>query len=819
LRQLITQRSQHYMEDIHSRREQSSSSDNHKKLPHPKKLLHFLAPKIPAIKHSPDVNLRIQTARSDIDSGVAACLLGTLARVCELYDSERLRQNRQRQHEESSGQQRQSNHNNKQTQAAADASSSSSSSTSAATDLLQDRRLEQVVECLLCGVDVKKRKREYLTHFLDTKKREDEDSDHNYHGDSPTNNGNSDDIEELIEGEQVVVREGLNIRDSCRAAWGLAILGAFHCETLGGTKVMDLLLALSLRVRELLLYRLQLFFQGDIMEDITELSEGDSLTQHQKRQAPEERLDDLAEELAEDAAAAMWAFACVRACTGMRSEPLFETCCSILCRDPVELRKRAMEADKDSTIEANNVVDRLLLSEAQIAESEEADIALNETVAAEEASDVVDPNQTPKATAAEDKEALIDWLSPNELTDVLWSLALHGRAGGNLPDTTDLSENAAALKEIAFDRLIALLREDFNYLESQEDNVNDSDSGDLVPSIEKYNITEEGETMTVEVVDAAALLASENAAKMAVVTAVQNMTVQTSSPATGDLASTIEEIEVVDAVTILESSEEHAIQNEIVVSSRKNLVEKNEDEQIDQVAEVFSDGEDSVVATISTSQSVDSTNDDDSEDDSSPIDVINAEEPAATVTDQLYFLPHDLCSLAWAVTELRDSLRFQIVDLVVNIFSRLGEESFDSLRGADLSNLAWAISRNSCDARPWSSEAENHSSFQLTLWVVRRALVASGGSYDEPDISKRIHILDPFQPPELSRLMWAVASQVRSYSGKSQEHYPEIEELAINALIAASANLSSFSPEDLVCGTVSFATLLLPWINHLLLTI
>ena len=92
LRQLISQRANDYLTDLMSkRREQqqqpSSSSNSHKKkkkLPHPKKVLHYLAPKIPAIKHSPDVNLKIQTARYDIDSGVAACLIGTLARVCEV---------------------------------------------------------------------------------------------------------------------------------------------------------------------------------------------------------------------------------------------------------------------------------------------------------------------------------------------------------------------------------------------------------------------------------------------------------------------------------------------------------------------------------------------------------------------------------------------------------------------------------------------------------------------------------------------------------------------------------------------------------------
>ena len=76
LRTLISQRTAQYIHDLQS---DDSPKD-------PRKLLHYLAPKIPAIKHSPDAALRIQAAASDLDCGAAACLIGTLGHVCELYD-------------------------------------------------------------------------------------------------------------------------------------------------------------------------------------------------------------------------------------------------------------------------------------------------------------------------------------------------------------------------------------------------------------------------------------------------------------------------------------------------------------------------------------------------------------------------------------------------------------------------------------------------------------------------------------------------------------------------------------------------------------
>ena len=57
LRELITSRTDEYIMEL-----KEAVLANDKKLPHPRKLLHYLAPKVPAIKQSPDVNLRIHSS-------------------------------------------------------------------------------------------------------------------------------------------------------------------------------------------------------------------------------------------------------------------------------------------------------------------------------------------------------------------------------------------------------------------------------------------------------------------------------------------------------------------------------------------------------------------------------------------------------------------------------------------------------------------------------------------------------------------------------------------------------------------------------------
>jgi hypothetical protein len=708
LRQLISTRCSEYLTELREvsgdMSSDESSSNQKKKLPHPKKLLHFLASKVPAIKQSPDVNLRIHSARSDMDSGVAACIISSVAHLCEIYDKDRVRQ--------------------------AQMLEETKKPQSAALDITTDRRFEQLVECVLSGVNVKKRNREALQRKMNAE------------------NKDAEDIEEILDEEDIEESDGLSTRDACRAAWGVSILGAHHLDSLGGQKVLDLLQALSLRTRELLLVRLKLLRQDDLLSE-PELAH---LT-------TEERMNELAEELAEDAASAMWTFAYVRACTGLRSAPLFETCCSILCQDPVEMRRRAQEDDEESgrkSVGNNDVVDRLARSDS----TDGGDSSHNVTNAID--------------TVVSNKDALLDWLSRTQMNDVMWALALHGRENTTAStDEVTLSETAATLGEIAFDRLIEALEEDLKLAEKENEEENQ-------PVPQKLDTKEEEEqNMTVEVVDAAALLASEAqltnlmSAGSTGKLPVENMTLK-SGHVSDD--GTVQQVQVVDAAALLAATTDGdkamSIETEIIVSPTQSQTEKSIEG--DKLSSTLSDS--SVPSEVNVQKS----------------------------RGDRFFSPRDLAGMAWSATELHDPLRMQIVPIVIKLVAMLGESGTESLSGADLANLAWAVSK--FEAQASRKEAHTPSSLSLSVirWISHSSLERIRNKVGSLGDSESM-VLEQFQPPELGRLLWAVACVMSTYAQVPDRvrQDEDIHELARVALKTASLNLSLFATEDLVRSLVA----------------
>jgi hypothetical protein len=737
LRQLITTRTSEYVYELQEEAEnyfaQAEGATNaNVKLPHPRRLLHSLAKKVPAIKQSPDVNLRIHSSRADIDPGVAACIIGRLAFACEQYEQV---------------QRRLTNEYCDNTNYDDDAADQSDDDTnknknkpeSAAPQLTTDRRFEQLVECVISGVNIKKRKAESLERQL-----------------SKSTDEITTDIEEVLDEEDNRFDEGLNIRDACRAAWGIAILGAHYLDTMGGVKVNDLLLALSLRIRELLLARLQLLRQGDILSSTYGMYYQDygGTSQQTRLVTTEERLNELAEELAEDAASAMWAFGCVKACTGIKSVPLFEACCSILCQDPVDLRRRAQEAEYEpeknhETIGSSDVVDRLALSEAiEATEEEKEEIQPDENGGrtAEIESDYESSSHN-----LDGKDAFIDWLSPVEVTDILWALALHGSNATSSKDKDEvtLSETASTLRETAYDRLVEWLDEDLSFKSEEQSNQEMS-------IIEKES-SENDEVTMVEVVDAAVLLASE--AELSSISPMksldyseennsvpkESMSMKTSAIVTNDFNT--QEVEVVDAAKLLASmdgddEEAIAVETEVMVAPT-SIIEGN-----------------SVVNNV---------------------DISNH---ARGTKNARIFSPHDLASIAWSVTELRDPLRIHIVGNIIELLWRLGPDGISGLSGTDLSNLAWAIAKY---------EGENHDvySLSITRWIADQALQRTA----------IYGLLRIFQPPELGRIMWAIACTASTHASALQDatgHETSSFFLSRKALKVASENLSLFSTETLV---------------------
>ena len=638
LRQLISQRTNDYISQLYE------ENDN---LQSPRKLLHYLAPKIPAIKHSPDVALRIQTTPSDMDPGLAACLIGELGHVCELYEKERMRR--------------------KEISASID---DNQVEEPIAIRLARDRRFEQLLECVLCGVNVKLRTEEHTKQNLD-------------------HETSVDSIEEILDKEDVQESRGLSIKDAARAAWGISMLGLHELDSIGGEKIEDLLIALSLRIRELLLARLQALRQDDL-DWIEGSSEQDSIME-------------LSEELAEETASAVWAFACVRACTGIRFSPLFEVCCSIMCQDPFELRRRAQEAEaaiSRGDIGKNDAIERLALSERTSTSSPSMSVKHADTVSDDRLSILY-----------ENKQALADWLTPNEVTDVLWAIALHGSSDSVSHDEIALSEATTAFREIAFDRLVAWLKDDLYVVkEANQESLfehNVHDSGERSDPTQR-----ESGSLNVEVVDAASLLELEKAALEA--------TAQTDAAATTVLSENIESL----------------------VVPRKTLPTQRKTMKVNGYASIFS--------------------------------------------------PHDLCSIVWASMELHDPLRDTIVRIVLDTFNAVGHDALYQLSIGDLSNLAWGLAKMATDF----GAAGDELMVSLSLAVAEASLVHEVKQFglDYAALAKSLN--RKCQPPELSRLVWAVLTTYTQSNNPSDARPEAIRRLARTALLIAANNLDSYGAED-----------------------
>ena len=83
---------------------------------------------------------------------------------------------------------------------------------------------------------------------------------------------------------------------------------------------------------------------------------------------------------------------------------------------------------------------------------------------------------------------LLDWLSTNEITDIMWSLALHGRADDLEKDKEiSLSETADALSDVVFDRISDFLRQDLDTMEPASSAPWEKDTESAVKEQEEHN--------------------------------------------------------------------------------------------------------------------------------------------------------------------------------------------------------------------------------------------------------------------------------------------------------------------------------------------
>jgi hypothetical protein len=664
--------------------------------------------------------------------------------------------------------------------------------------------------------------------------------------------------------EDVQVDEGLSIRDACRAAWGLATLGVFRTQTtMADTNVSDILVALSLRIRELLLARIQALRQDDLFDgcyqENDERSHGndarmnmnpnvDLATSRTNRITIEERIWSMAEEIAEDAATAMWTFACVRAVSGdilvdadrsSYTAPLMKVCIFLLCHDPIQLRRQAQEevvldqtVDGDTglallqrhratgrrlsrntqqIIGSNDVVERLARAEEVEKEDEQYGVT---TIGALESQTALE-RQVSSHLESSPKQALLDWLSPSEIADVMWSLATNGqRDGSTVPSSSrveqGLSEAASALCSIAFDRLLAFARQDLETVQEAANKLRKrkllggvipvhehsepfKEVGPLEPTAEEARTdcrvdvssatpnagevsvmmecitirnAEEGgigAKEIVHVVDAASLLASE-AQKSAV---VRNGIELEHGPPSRRPPSLLQKDEIVENSTF--TSPDKGSEGEVAVTSAPLLASEAERRS----------------SPIMTSIGQLAMNMDGTE------ILITKEEVLRYIQGELLFSMHNLCTMTWAATALRDSLRCSVTTVVSQLIVELGKTSLDDCSGADLSNLAWALAKCSTEGTQPIPGCR-----VVATWIAEQ-VYKEGGSMQDTVIERARHIQTKLQPPQLSRLLWSISCSLSD----DREFYKDLEapgKLALAGLLAAANNLNFYRTEDLV---------------------
>ncbi len=234
LMSIIYERARDYIEDLHECKDKVLEKGKVGAImPHPKKVLHFIAPKIPAIRRSPEITLKISSARVRVDVRAAACALGVIAIITEYYVCLL---------EEVESKIGQKNRYSIQSEVNAIFES-----------IVTDRRFEQLIECIQCGVDVE--------NVIQEEETEESTIDELLPGEK-------DEIQEqntLCSEEEEVedMKHKIRVIDASKSIWALSIFSSHHdVEQLGGIKCSLFVRALQIQSAHLLKNQLNHFKTG-----------------------------------------------------------------------------------------------------------------------------------------------------------------------------------------------------------------------------------------------------------------------------------------------------------------------------------------------------------------------------------------------------------------------------------------------------------------------------------------------------------------------------------------------------------------------------
>lgn len=318
IKNLVYERAWKYIEDIRQAEEKALERGKLGSITHPKKFLHYIAPKIPAVKISPEISLRIKAA-TDIDVSAAVCALGAIATLTEYYSCV-MRDLETMLHEQ------------KRKEDLVDFLKHSDE-LGVYKDIVTDRRFEQLVECIQCGVDMEDLKDHPLLSFNAI----------------------------ALSCEVTPVKEGIvDSFDASRIIWSMMIFLSHHdIGEIGGETCSHFMQGLQRYTNAILIQRCRGLLSGKNSVSFSSASEDEMF------------LDEL-KSLLRDTTISLWASERTSNFVQYHNSNLVQTCCLILMQHIEEawlLRRKK----KDEESKVDDIVERLAESEEMNTERPETE--------------------------------------------------------------------------------------------------------------------------------------------------------------------------------------------------------------------------------------------------------------------------------------------------------------------------------------------------------------------------------------------------------------------------------------------------------------
>ena len=322
LKTLIYERAWKYIEDVRQGETKALEKGKPSSLTHPKKFLHYIAPKIAAIKQSPEIMLRIQSARSAVDVKAAVCALSALAAITEYYSCVTS--------------ELENTFHDKKRKEGVETFLKHSDEVEVYKDIVSDRRFEQLIECVQCGVGV-----EVL------------DQCSTY---------------EVVEAlgknvnEMLMLKEEIELVDAGKTIWSMMIfLSHYNIEKIGGKSCTAIIQSLQVYCNAILINHLRDLMKGTNNQNSPSTDMAEVFVREVKSLMKETVISLWASERSATSTMAQY-----------QNENLMKTCCYILMQDVAEIwHMRQKNQDEESHV--NDIIERLAESEAKNVKSVQPD--------------------------------------------------------------------------------------------------------------------------------------------------------------------------------------------------------------------------------------------------------------------------------------------------------------------------------------------------------------------------------------------------------------------------------------------------------------